>query len=45
MHKRVVRAVIFLVIAAAAAIGGATAAGALGSGPQVVQTTDGTEWQ
>jgi hypothetical protein len=31
MRKRVVRAVIFLVLAVAAAVGGATAAGAFGS--------------
>jgi hypothetical protein len=45
MRKRVVRAVIFIALAVAAAVGGATAAGAFGSSPQVVHTTDGTEWQ
>jgi hypothetical protein len=46
MRKRVVRAVIFLAIAVAAAVGGATAAGAMGAHAQYVQTTDdGIGWE
>lgn len=45
MRKRLVRAVIFLAIAAAAAVGGATAAGAFGGGANTVQTTDGIIWE
>jgi hypothetical protein len=43
MRKRLVRAVIFLAIAIAAAVGGATAAGAFSS-PHT-QTTDGIIWE
>jgi hypothetical protein len=42
MRKRVVRAVIFLVLAVAAAVGGATAAGALGSS---TSQTDNVIWE
>jgi len=46
MRKRVVRAVIFLAIAVAAAVGGATAAGALGAQSHYVQTSDdGAGWE
>ena len=47
MRKRVARALIFLVVAIAGAVGAASAAGAFGGdvGSSVVTNPDGTVWE
>jgi hypothetical protein len=44
MRKRLVRALLFLVIAIGTAVGVATAAGAFGGEPAVTQVNDGIVW-
>jgi hypothetical protein len=45
MRKRVARALIFLVVAVAAALGASTAAGAFDSSSVVVTNPDGIIWE
>jgi hypothetical protein len=45
MRKRTVRALIFLAIAVAAAVGGATVAGAIGADTSTSQSPDGYIWE